>query len=217
VSDYASPPRGLPDHLPEGERILWQGAPQTAALARRTFHGRAIAIYFAVVLAGVVAAHLADGASLAATALAVLWVAPLAAGAMGLIMLFAWLTARTTVYTVTNRRLVMRVGIALPATINLPFATIGSAGVRTFPDGTADIPLALTGPDAVAFLMLWPHARPWRLSRAEPMLRAVPDGAQVAAILARALAAAAGQPVQAVDAASAPAAAQGPVPTAVAA
>ncbi|MFL5337472.1 MAG: photosynthetic complex putative assembly protein PuhB [Geminicoccaceae bacterium] len=214
MSDYVPPPRGLPGHLPEGERILWQGAPQTAALARRTFHGRAVAVYFAIVLAGAVVTNVAEGASPAATALAILWVAPLAMVAVGLIMLFAWLTSRTTVYTITNRRLVLRVGIALPATINLPFATIGSAGVRTFPDGTADIPLTVTGPDAVAYMMLWPHARPWRLSRAEPMLRAVPDGAQVAAILARALAAAAEQPVQAVGAALPPVATHGPVPAA---
>ncbi len=36
--------------------------------------------------------------------------------------------------------------------------------------------------------MLWPHARPWKIAAAEPMLRAVPDGEAVAAKLARALA-----------------------------
>ena len=39
----------------------------------------------------------------------------------------AYLSARTTVYTVTNKRLVMRIGMALPVTINLPFRQIDGA------------------------------------------------------------------------------------------
>ena len=75
----------------------------------------------------------------------------------------------------------------------------------------------MTEGDKVAYLLLWPHARPWRLSKPEPMLRAVPDAARVAAILARALAAAASQPVRA--ATLQPSSAERPVtaPTAAAA
>jgi hypothetical protein len=45
--------------------------------------------------------------------------------------------------------------------------------------------------------MLWPHARPWRMARTEPMLRGIPDVSRVSQILARALAASAGVAVQA--------------------
>jgi hypothetical protein len=43
--------------------------------------------------------------------------------------------------------------------------------------------------------MLWPHARPWRMARAEPSLRAIPDAAHAGQILGRALAASADMPV----------------------
>ena len=38
----------------------------------------------------------------------------------------------------------------------------------------------------LGYALLWPHARPWRLSQPEPMLRAVPEAQDVAAILAEA-------------------------------
>jgi hypothetical protein len=209
--------RGLPGPLPAGERLLWQGSPDLAALARRTFHGRSIALYFAVLLAWVAASRLRDGATAGEAALGVLWFTPLAVAGLGLVVLLAWLTARTTVYTVTDRRVVLSYGIAFPMSLNLPFARVAAASARTFADGTADIPLAMAGDDRVAYLMLWPHARPWRVSRPEPALRAVPDGARVAGVLARALAAAAEQPVQAAVADGAAAGTRGAVATAAAA
>lgn len=188
---------GLPGPLPEGEHLLWQGSPSWKALASRTFHGRMIAIYFAALLLWVAAASLADGASAVETARNVLWFTPLSTAGVGLVVLLAWLTARTTIYTVTDHRVVLSYGIAMPMSVNLPYPRIVSAGMKTFSDGTADIPLALAEKDIVAYVMLWPHARPWRISKPEPTLRAVPEGAQVAGILARAMAAAAQQPVQA--------------------
>ena len=38
-----------------------------------------------------------------------------------------------------------------------------------------------------AWLLLWPHVRPWRLRAAQPMLRGIPDAAAVAARLAELL------------------------------
>ena len=44
------PIRGLPGDLPEGETILWQGAPNWLTLAEQAFHVRAVAAYFALML-----------------------------------------------------------------------------------------------------------------------------------------------------------------------
>ncbi|MGZ2821903.1 photosynthetic complex putative assembly protein PuhB, partial [Pseudomonas aeruginosa] len=85
-----------------------------------------------------------------------------------LLVLLGYLAARTTVYTITSRRLVMRIGIALPMTLNLPFKVIASAAARINSDGTADIPITLVPPNRLAFLILWPHCRPWTLRRPEP-------------------------------------------------
>jgi hypothetical protein len=96
--------------------------------------------------------------------------------------------ARTTVYAITDRRVVMKVGIALPTTINIPLATIASAAMRPGRDGGGDISVALTGDVRVAYLLLWPHARPWRLAKPEPTLRGIDDVASVGRLLKDALA-----------------------------
>lgn len=182
------PVRGLPERLPAGEHILWQGAPRFAALARRAFHVRKLALYCGLLLAWRVAAGVSDGETLGAIAVSAVWVVPFALVAVGLPLLLAWLYARTTVYTITNRRVVMRFGVALPMSLNLPFRLIGAAGVRSYADGSGDVTLTLTGPDRIAYLHLWPNARPWRIARPEPMLRCIPAAAQVADVLADALA-----------------------------
>ncbi|MEM8788152.1 MAG: photosynthetic complex putative assembly protein PuhB [Pseudomonadota bacterium] len=184
--DFAEEPiHGLAKKLPEGERILWQGAPTPLALARQAMGLTWILGYFAVlaVWRGGMVAY-ADGA--AAGALSALWyvVAGLAAG--GVVLGLAWVLARTTVYTVTSARVVMRIGAALTVSLNLPLKDIASAELGLARDGTGSIHLALKGDTRVAYLVLWPHARPWRLARPEPTLRAIPDAAHVARLLGQA-------------------------------
>ena len=175
--------RGLPGPLPAGERILWQGAPTTAGLLVRVFHARLVIAWFSV-------CAVAFGLAAGSPAAAIKVVAPtlvIGAGAVALLWLLAWLTHRTTLYTVTNRRVVLQAGIALPVTHNLPFAQIETAALRAFTDGSGDLPLRLRPGLRIAYLHIWPHVRPWHLARTEPMLRSVPDADAAAALLARAL------------------------------
>ena len=180
------PQYGLPERLPATEKILWQGSPDARALARSAFHLRKLALYFAALMALQAANVAADGASVADVLLALVWPAGLSALALLGVWTLAWLTARTAVYTVTDRRVVMRIGIVLTLTFNLPLRTIESAAMRQGSGGHGDIVLALKGPDHIAWLHLWPHARPWHLTRTQPMLRALPQVADVAALLQRA-------------------------------
>ena len=108
-------------------------------------------------------------------------------------LLYAWGTSRVTTYTITTHRVLIRMGIALPMTLNLPYAEVESAGLRVQRDGSGDIALKLADKGRkLSWFMLWPHARPWRFGKAEPLLRGLVDGEQAGAILARALADATG-------------------------
>lgn len=181
-------PRGMPGPLPAGERLLWQGAPDWRLLARRALHVRKVAAYFGLIVLWVGASAVTRGVpGLLDLARAV----GLAAIPLALMLGYAWWVGRTTVYTITDRRVVLHIGLALPVTINLPYARIEAAALNRQADGSGDIALALTGSDRLAYLILWPHARPWRLARAEPMLRALRDVEPVAILLSRALAASA--------------------------
>ncbi|MEO1293326.1 MAG: photosynthetic complex putative assembly protein PuhB [Pseudomonadota bacterium] len=187
------PVRGLPEALPEGERILWQGEPSWRRLARQALWWRVVATYFAVIAVWRGVGAWMDGGSPAEIAGAAASLLLPALLSLGLLALLAYALAKTTVYTITDARIVMRMGLALQITVNLPFAQIGAAGVKKFTDGTGDIPLTLSGSDRFAYLLLWPHARPWHFSKAEPMLRAVPEIDTVAELLADALTAAQGR------------------------
>jgi hypothetical protein len=178
--------RGLPEPLPPGERLLWQGSPDWRMLARRAFHLRKLAVYFAGLVALRVVVLASQQAQPWDMVIAGLWIALLGATAIGLLGLMAWLSARAAVYTVTDRRVVMRIGIVLTLTFNIPFKRIEAAGLHVEGNGCGDIPLTLSGDDRIAYLHLWPHARAWRLARPEPMLRCVPDATEVAGLLAQA-------------------------------
>ena len=194
------PVHGLPEDLPKGEGILWQGGPAWWPLARRALHLKGLAIYFLVLIAWRIASAMADGGTAADVVLAPLTLIGMAAACLGLLALIGRLQAGSAVYTVTNRRIVLRVGVALPMTVNLPFEAIQTAALRRHSDGTEDIILTLVPGHRASWVALWPHLRPWRLSRPEPMLRAVPVSSGAAQVIARALAASAGMPVGTLDA-----------------
>lgn len=182
MTEYENEPiPGLPGLLPAGERIIWQGSPEWRALARTAFHTRLIAGYFALLTAWATVSALAVDGDLTGVVMTLL----LGTIGIALLHLLAWGSARTTLYTLTNRRIVLRIGIAVPKCINLPLGMIGAIDLAARADGTGDLPLTLAGSPKLGFLALWPHARPWRLSKPQPMLRSVPQAATVAALIAR--------------------------------
>lgn len=180
-------PPGLPEHLPDGEVILWQGQPDWLSLARRAFHMYKVAAYFVVIVAGRMAYDFQQGRTAVDMMTNVAWTVLIAAIAIGLVAFLGKIYARTTIYTITNRRVVLKYGVALTMHLNLPFKAIEAASMKAYRDGTVDIPLALNVMGHVAYPSLWPFARPWRITRAEPMLRSIADGAKVAEILGEAL------------------------------
>ena len=181
------PVPGLPGELPTGERILWQGAPNWRVVARRVFWLRAVSWYFALLALwrGLSLYGLVPNSEAISYGLAIL---PVAMAAIAVLCLLAWLTARSTVYTITNRRVVMRFGVALPLTINVPFKSIGSIDLRRFGDGSGDIPLAITDGGKFAYTILWPHAKPWAFRAPQPMMRGLSDVEEPARVLAHACA-----------------------------
>lgn len=195
------PVPGLPERLPGGETVLWQGAPRWRSLARRAFHVRLVALYFVALAAWSGASAAADGAGPGTLAMDALWLALVASIPIGTLLAVSVLAARTTLYTVTDRRLVLRVGVALPMAVNIPLGAVRSAGLRRCADGTGDILLSLLPAHRVSFVALWPHVRPWRFSKPQPLLRGLPDAEAAAQALATALAAStAAEPAQAAPA-----------------
>lgn len=179
---------GLPGTPPQDERILWQGSPRWQSLARRLFKIRQIAVYFAILIAWAVITTLYDGDGAVTAAIQGAWLSALGAAGIGLLTLYAWLIARTSIYTITNRRIVFRAGVALPMSINIPFAQIAAVRLTTHGDGTGNLAMALQPDARIGYIFMWPHARPWHIARTEPMLRCIPDAEHAAQVLRDAIA-----------------------------
>ena len=185
--DHYEPVHGLPELPPEGEQILWQGAPHWSAIALHVFHLRAVAIYFGLLVVWKIVAGLSDGLGAAAALQSSLVVLIPTVAGLGLFGFLAYSVAKTTVYTITNRRVAIRAGVAISKTVNVPFKIIESAAARKRPDGTMDIPLKLTDGQKPAYLLLWPHVRPRQYSVVQPMLRGLINGEYVVQLLSQAL------------------------------
>ncbi len=185
--DHAPEPMpGIPAPLPEGERILWQGKPRWQGLAVRALHARKLAVYFLALLAWRVGSGLAAGDGLSATVAGSTGFMILSLLAVGLAVLVAWLTARVTIYTITTKRVILRFGIAVQMTANIPYGLVQSAALKLHRDGTGDIPLRVKPGSGVSWLIFWPHVRPWSVGNAQPMFRAIGDAEQAADILTKA-------------------------------
>lgn len=179
------PIRGLPEQLPEGEYILWQGAPKPAALAREALGLRWVAGYFALLTIWRIGASSADFTF----AQSLVHGVPFAVAgllACGILYAIATVQARATVYTLTNKRVGMRIGAALTMTLNLPYTWIGNAKLDLRKSGTGTLAFELIGDTKLSYLMTWPHVKPWTLSRTQPALRCIPDAQKVASLFAEA-------------------------------
>lgn len=176
------PVEGLPEDLPDGETILWQGRPNTWRLAVEALKLKWVAGYFVLLALWRFVSQLdllplgqAIGVSVPFLILGFV--------TCGLLWLVALAQARATVYTVTDARVVMRIGAALNITFNIPYTQIGNAMLDLRKGGTGTIALETMGKTRLSYLTCWPHVRPWMFREAQPALRAIPDAEKVAGLL----------------------------------
>jgi hypothetical protein len=186
--DFAFEPiPGLPEQLPAGETLLWQGSPEPVAFAIEVMRLRFAAALVAGLVVWRTAASLHDGIS--GGAVLVVAGGTLIGGlaALALLGFAGWLMARGTIYSITSQRLVIRHGVAMPMAINIPYTKVASAASAEGVAGSTSIALSLLPAARSSLIALWPHARPWHVMKPEPSVRCIADGQRVAALLAGAL------------------------------
>jgi hypothetical protein len=181
--------RPVPHRLLPGERILWRGRPCWHAVARDALHIRLLALYLSVAIVWGAVDDRSQGLGLAEAAKAAIPSLLLGLLVLGGCVALARAIARTTRYTVTSERFLMEFGVALQANLSLPWCRVAMVSLAVARDGTGSIPLTLKPGQALSALKLWPHVRLPRygvgFGAAQPMLRGVPNAAQVGALIAR--------------------------------
>ena len=178
---------GLPEELPRSESLLWQGAPVFDSVLKGSFHFTKLVTYFAALLVVQLVLTLREGAPVGDAVASTAGFALLAAASLGLLAFYVRLVIRSTMMTLTDRRVVLRTGVAVPVTINLPYSRIEAADLRLYKDGTGDIVLIPEAGSRVSWLLLWPMVKPFRWMRVRPVLRGIADAESVARSLANAL------------------------------
>jgi len=169
------PVRGLPEALPQGEHILWQGAPSAWALARDAMSLYYVAGYFVLIALWRAVVH--------SDAMTMIPYLILGLITCAILLVMALIFARTTVYTITNKRVGMRIGAALNVTLNIPFTQIANANLMQRSDGTGTIALEAIDDTKISYLVCWPHVRPWHIRKTQPALRSIPNAEAIATLL----------------------------------
>jgi hypothetical protein len=181
------PVGGLPGRLPDGETLLWQGAPEWRSLARRAFRIRWAAGYFGALVTWRVGEAFAAGHGPAAALTAGASSLTLAGASLGIFAGISWLMSRTTTYTITSKRVVITYGMALPKSVNLPYNRIDAADLALHAEHTGDIALKLPAATRLSYLLLWPHVRAGASGKAEPVLRCIANPEAAADLLVNGL------------------------------
>jgi hypothetical protein len=191
------PVRGLPENLPEGEHILWQGRPDWWALTKEALSFWWVAGYFAFLFAwrtvgGAATETWVESATAASFFLV------LGAIVCAILLIVGVVQAKSTVYTLTNRRVAMRIGAALTMTLNLPFRKIVNANLALRKDGTGTIALEMSreaGELRLSYVDDLAACAAVADEAPEPALRCIPDAAEVARLFADAAETAVSEPV----------------------
>ena len=184
--DFAVEPiEGLPELLPKGEVILWQGRPNWLRLTIESLNLWWVIGYFGLLAAWrflSVIDYMPFGTAISAS-IPFLFVAAF----VGLLLCgVGYIQAKETLYTITNRRVVMRIGAALTLTLNLPFTKIDNAAVAKKRGGFGNIAFETSGDTKFSYFVLWPHARSWYFGKPQPTLKCIPDIEKVSSILGEA-------------------------------
>lgn len=179
--DFESQP-GLPRPLPEGETLLWQGSPDSAALAREAFKANWVLGYLLVIAVWRASVAFADGGFALSVAVFLPYLV-LAGAGYGIVRLLARASAKAAIYSITTHRVILRIGAALQVTWTVPFTKVAAASLATRPTGTGTVALELVDGQHISWLALWPHLRPGFAKKVQPAFRCIPDAARVARIL----------------------------------
>ena len=173
----------LSENLPNGEQLIWQGQPERHALATRAMYLKYIAFYLVVLIAARTGYLIMNGEPVATWSGMLIWQMLASALIMSLIVGLAAVYSRTTRYSLTNERLIIKTGAAITIHINLPLQQIIAADLREYSDGTGDITLQVSRAEKLYWLLIWPNVRSWWIRPLRPVLRGLKDAQAVAHLL----------------------------------
>ena len=171
--------RGL---IPQGEKIVWADRPDWMSLAYRSFGLKYLIGYFAI-CALYVAANI-DGAFEAKIFLLRYLPFVISGCIAGIILtLIAYFEAIYTDYVLTERRVIIKSGVALVFVLNAPFKKIESIDRQSLSKGRGNIAFSVLSARRLPYFSCWPSVKPWSLRSPIPSFRSIREVAKVELLL----------------------------------
>ena len=159
---------GIAEPLPKGETVLWSGRPEAWRFARRQFRLGWVAAWFVALAALRGFEAWQAGAGWWGVAVRASSQVPLALLALGLLAGLGMVMARSSTYALTQRRLVMNIGVALPITFNIPLRYVDAVSLREHDGDLVDLVVTLGQGGKASVTALWPHVRRFSDVRVQP-------------------------------------------------
>ncbi|MEL6302209.1 MAG: photosynthetic complex putative assembly protein PuhB [Pseudomonadota bacterium] len=175
------------DDVHVGERVLWQGGPAPSLLARHALHVRKVALYFVLLLLWRVGNTLYGGGVWGDVAQTATTTILFGVTLCSMLWIYARWAERSTTYTITDKRIAIRTGVALQITVTIPLEKIESAGLIPRGETGGDVVLHTARDARVAYFVLWPSVQPFRIRHPRPMLRCLEDARSAADALKSAI------------------------------
>lgn len=168
--------------IPDGESILWKGKPSFWGFSWHFFGLKLIAIYL-MILSVVFAARLTVTDFY--TAFAFDFLPFLLSGILAscILMALAGIQSQSSVYIITENRVIIKSGAALSFLISMPFKKIKAVNLQKRNGSLGTISFELNAGKRVPYISCWPSVRPWKFKNTEPAFSCIENVDEVATIL----------------------------------
>ena len=174
--------KNILDAIPEGESILWKGKPSFWGFSWYFFGLKLLAFYL-IILSVVFVARLTVTDFF--TAFVVDFLPFLLSGILTscILMALAKIQSQSSVYIITENRVIIKSGAALSFLISMPFKKIKAVNLQKRKGSLGTISFELNSGKRVPYISCWPSVRPWRFKNTEPAFSCIENVDEVATIL----------------------------------
>ena len=175
-------PKNILDAIPDGESILWKGKPSLWGFSWNLFGLKWITFYLSILSVVSIARFFASDFH---TAFYIDFLPFFLSGIFASIILIglAAIQAYSTVYIITENRVIIKTGAALSFLISMPFKKIKEVNLQKRGASIGTISFDLFSKKRVPYISCWPSVRPWKFKKTQPAFSCVRSVDEVATIL----------------------------------
>ena len=182
IKDINGLPEEVGKSIPLDEKVYWNGKPNWRSFGYHSFGLKYFSIYFFV--SALYAVSQIDS-SFSFGAFFIKYTPYLISGILAgnILLLLAYISARHTCYVITQKRIVIRTGVALVFLLNMPFKNILSIDMKALARGRGNVIFKVQSKKRIPYLSCWPSVKSGSFLEPIPAFRSIRDIEKVGQII----------------------------------